>query len=122
MGDDAYWILSSPPGLRSSYSLSRPDGGGSMDYSVDEALNLKEKKIRIGLDIGGGTGTFAVRMRERNVTIITTSMNLNGPFNSFIASRGVIPMYITITQRLPFFENTLDIVHSMHVLSNWIPS
>ena len=29
-------------------------------------------------------------------------------------------MYITITQRLPFFDNTLDIVHSMHVLSNWI--
>lgn len=98
------------------------NGGGSMDYSIDEVLNLKKKTIRIGLDIGGGTGTFAVRMRERNVTIITTSMNLNGPFNSFIASRGVIPMYITITQRLPFFENTLDIVHSMHVLSNWIPT
>lgn len=98
------------------------NGGGSMDYSVDEVLNLKKNTIRIGLDIGGGTGTFAVRMRERNVTIITTSMNLNGPFNSFIASRGVIPLYITITQRLPFFENTLDIVHSMHVLSNWIPT
>jgi ubiquinone/menaquinone biosynthesis C-methylase UbiE len=95
---------------------------GSMDYSVDEVLNMKKNTIRIGLDIGGGTGTFAVRMRERNVTIITTSMNLNGPFNSFIASRGVIPMYITVTQRLPFFDNTLDIVHSMHVLSNWIPT
>ena len=29
-------------------------------------------------------------------------------------------MYITVTQRLPFFDNTLDIVHPMHVLSNWI--
>lgn len=77
--------------------------------------------IRIGLDIGGGTGTFAARMRERNVTIITTSLNLDGPFNSFIASRGLIPMHISVSQRLPFFENTLDIVHSMHVLSNWIP-
>ena len=83
-----------------------------MDYSVDEVLNLKKKTIRIGLDVEGGTRNFAVKMRERNVTIIMTSMNLNGPFNSFIASRGVIPMYITITQRLTFFENTLDIVHS----------
>ncbi|CAK7357238.1 unnamed protein product [Dovyalis caffra] len=24
-------------------------------------------------------------------------------------------------KRLPFFDNALDIVHSMHVLSNWIP-
>jgi SAM-dependent methyltransferase len=23
---------------------------------------------------------------------------------------------------LPFFDNTLDLVHSMHVLSNWIPT
>lgn len=60
-------------------------------------------------------------MRERNVTILTTSLNLNGPFNSFIASRGVMPLYMSISQRFPFFDNTLDIVHSMHVLSNWIP-
>lgn len=65
--------------------------------------------------------TFAVRMRERNVTIVTTSLNLNGPFNNLIASRGVVPLYLSISQRLPFFDNTLDIVHSMHVLSNWIP-
>ncbi|KAM7260854.1 hypothetical protein ACFE04_026329 [Oxalis oulophora] len=95
---------------------------GGLDYAID--LVLKEKpsgSIRIGLDIGGGTGTFAARMRERNVTIITTSMNLDGPFNSFIASRGLVSMHSSISQRLPFFENTLDIVHSMHVLSNWIP-
>ncbi|GLJ49104.1 hypothetical protein SUGI_1035930 [Cryptomeria japonica] len=96
--------------------------GGSIDFTVDEVLALKKGTIRIGLDIGGGTATFAVRMRERNVTIVTTSMNFNGPFNNFIASRGVVPLYITITQRLPFFDNTLDIVHSMHVLSNWIPT
>ncbi|KVI03087.1 putative S-adenosyl-L-methionine-dependent methyltransferase [Cynara cardunculus var. scolymus] len=96
---------------------------GSIDFGIDEVLKVKKHgTIRIGLDIGGGVGTFAVRMRERNITIITTSMNLNGPFNSFIASRGVVPMYISISQRLPFFDNTLDIVHSMHVLSNWLPT
>ncbi|KAJ0987585.1 hypothetical protein J5N97_005941 [Dioscorea zingiberensis] len=94
-----------------------------LDFTIDHVLSSKPPgTIRIGLDIGGGSGTFAVRMKERNVTIITTSMNLNGPFNSFIASRGVVPMYVSVSQRLPFFDNTLDIVHSMHVLSNWIPT
>eukprot|EP01018_Ginkgo_biloba_P025008 Gb_27826 [translate_table: standard] len=95
---------------------------GGLDYGIDDVLHMKNGTIRIGLDIGGGTGTFAVRMRERNVSIVTTSMNFNGPFNNFIASRGVIPLFITVSQRLPFFDNTLDIVHTMHVLSNWIPA
>ncbi|URE44874.1 hypothetical protein MUK42_15158 [Musa troglodytarum] len=61
-------------------------------------------------------------MRERNVTIVSTTMNLNGPFSSFMAARGVVPLYLSVSQRLPFFDNTLDLVHSMHVLSNWIPT
>ncbi|WCJ32424.1 S-adenosyl-L-methionine-dependent methyltransferases superfamily protein [Euphorbia peplus] len=97
------------------------DNGG-LDYGIDQVLRIKtDGTIRIGLDIGGGTGTFAARMKERNVTIITSTMNLDGPFNSFIASRGLIPIHVSVSQRLPFFENTLDIVHSMHILSNWIP-
>ncbi|XP_077224584.1 putative methyltransferase At1g29790 [Tasmannia lanceolata] len=93
-----------------------------LDYGIDDVLRLKPQgTIRVGLDIGGGSGTFAARMRERNVTIITSTMNFDGPFNSFIASRGLIPIHVSIAHRLPFFENTLDIVHSMHVLSNWIP-
>ncbi|KAM7267809.1 hypothetical protein ACFE04_009975 [Oxalis oulophora] len=96
---------------------------GGLDFTIDEVIGAKKPgTIRIGLDIGGGVATFAVRMKQRNVTIITTSMNLNGPFNNFIASRGVLPLYMSISQRLPFFDNTLDIVHSMHVLSNWIPT
>ncbi|KAL8172091.1 hypothetical protein V2J09_023895 [Rumex salicifolius] len=97
------------------------DNGG-LNFGIDCVLATRPPgSIRIGLDIGGGTGTFAARMRERNVTIITTSMNLDGPFNSFIASRGLIPIHVSVTERLPFFDNTLDVVHSMHVLSNWIP-
>ncbi|KAF8398907.1 hypothetical protein HHK36_014771 [Tetracentron sinense] len=106
---------------KTRWVIANSDGG--LDFSIDEVLGKKKPgTVRIGLDIGGGSGTFAVRMRERNVTIVTTSMNLNGPFNSFIASRGVVPLYLSISQRLPFFDNTLDIVHSMHVLSNWIPT
>ncbi|CAD5164687.1 unnamed protein product [Musa acuminata subsp. malaccensis] len=77
--------------------------------------------VRIGLDIGGGSGTFAARMRERDVTVVSSTMNFDGPFNSFIASRGLVPLHISVAHRLPFFDNTLDVVHSMHVLSNWMP-
>ncbi|KAL4655175.1 hypothetical protein ACB092_01G432000 [Castanea dentata] len=85
---------------------------GGLDYGIDHVLNTKPHgTIRIGLDIGGGTATFAARMRERNVTIITSTLNLDG----------LIPIHVSVAQRLPFFENTLDIVHSMHILSNWIP-
>ncbi|CAM6097642.1 unnamed protein product [Calypogeia fissa] len=96
--------------------------GGDLDFTVQEVVALKNGTIRIGLDLGGGTGTFAVRMKEHDVTIVTTTLNLNGPFNNFVALRGVIPIYMTVSQRLPFFDNTLDLVHSMHVLSNWIPT
>ncbi|KAL8159009.1 hypothetical protein V2J09_000546 [Rumex salicifolius] len=64
---------------------------------------------------------LAARMRGRNVTVITTSMNLDGPFNSFIVSRGLMPIHISVTEMLQFFDNTLNVPHSMHVLSNWIP-
>ncbi|KAK6256092.1 Putative S-adenosyl-L-methionine-dependent methyltransferase - like 10 [Theobroma cacao] len=106
---------------RTRWTSNRIEDG--LDFAIDEVLaTRKPSTIRIGLDIGGGVATFAVRMMERNITIVTTSMNLNGPFNTFIASRGVIPLYMSISQRLPFFDNKLDIVHSMHLLSNWIPT
>lgn len=69
-------------------------GNGRLDFSIDEVLATKKPgTIRIGLDIGGGVSTFAVRMRARNITIVTTSINLNGGSNNFIASRGVVPLY-----------------------------
>jgi SAM-dependent methyltransferase len=94
----------------------------ALNYSIDTVLATRPNgTVRIGLDIGGGSGTFAARMQERGVTVVTTSMNFDGLFNSFIASRGLVPMHLSIVHRLPFFDGTLDIVHSMHVLSHWIP-
>ncbi|CAL5189903.1 unnamed protein product [Lathyrus oleraceus] len=106
---------------REKHRWTNPKSNG-LDFSIDDVLKTRKPgSVRTGLDLGGGVATFAVRMKDRNVTIITTSLNLNGPFNTFIASRGVVPLYMSISQRFPFFDNTLDIVHSMHVLSNWIP-
>ncbi|KAL0387465.1 UNVERIFIED_CONTAM: hypothetical protein Sradi_2628300 [Sesamum radiatum] len=85
-----------------------------------DVLAIKPWEIRIGLDFGVGTGTFAARMRERDVTIVSTALNLGAPFNEMIALRGLIPLYVTLNQRLPFFDNTMDIIHTSGFLDGWI--
>ncbi|XP_020529688.1 uncharacterized protein LOC18445306 isoform X2 [Amborella trichopoda] len=92
----------------------------AVDFLISEVLDIKPGEIRIGLDIGVGTGTFAARMREKNVTIITTALNLGAPFNEIIALRGLVPLYVTLNQRLPFFDNTMDLIHTSGFLDGWI--
>ncbi|KAK9272989.1 hypothetical protein L1049_003370 [Liquidambar formosana] len=92
----------------------------SAEFTIDEVLWLKPGEIRIGLDFSPTTGTFAAIMRERNVTIASATLNLGAPFNEVIALRGLLPLYISIGSRLPFFDNTLDIVHSTLFLDGWI--
>ena len=90
------------------------------DFLIPEVLSIKPGEIRIGLDFSIGTGTFAARMREFNVTIISATVNLGAPFNEMIALRGLVPLYLTINQRLPFFDNTLDLIHTTRFLDGWI--
>lgn len=90
------------------------------DFLIPEVLNIKPGEIRIGLDFSVGTGTFAARMREFNVTIVSATINLGAPFNEMIALRGLVPLYLTINQRLPFFDNTLDLIHTTRFLDGWI--
>lgn len=90
------------------------------DFLISDILAIKPGEIRIGLDSGVGTGTFAARMRENNVTIITTALNLGAPFNEMIALRGLVPLYVTLNQRLPFFDNTMDLIHTTGFLDGWI--
>lgn len=90
------------------------------DFLIKDVLSVKPGEIRIGLDFGIGTGTFAARMREHNVTIVTTALNLGAPFNEMIALRGLIPLYVTLNQRLPLFDNTMDLIHTSGFLDGWI--
>ncbi|TXG57678.1 hypothetical protein EZV62_015507 [Acer yangbiense] len=92
----------------------------SAEFTIDEVLLLKPGEIRIGLDFSPTTGTFAAMMRERNVTIASATLHLGAPFNEVIALRCLLPLYISIGSRLPFFDNTLDIVHSTLFLDGWI--
>ncbi|XP_073279061.1 probable methyltransferase At1g29790 [Primulina huaijiensis] len=88
-------------------------------FVIKDVLALKPGEIRIGLDFSIGTGTFAARMREQDVTIVSMAMNLGAPFNEMIALRGLIPLYVTLNQRLPFFDNTMDLIHTKGVLDGW---
>ncbi|ONK80513.1 uncharacterized protein A4U43_C01F18630 [Asparagus officinalis] len=90
------------------------------DIMIQDVLMIKPGEIRIGLDFSVGTGTFAARMRESNVTVVSATINLGAPFSEMIALRGLIPLYLTINQRLPFFDNTLDIIHTTRFLDGWI--
>lgn len=90
------------------------------DFLMSDVLAIKPGEMRIGLDFGVGTGTFAARMREQNVTIVSTALNLGAPFNEMIALRGLVPLFVTLNQRLPFFDNTMDLIHTSGFLDGWI--
>nr|XP_043607398.1 probable methyltransferase At1g29790 [Erigeron canadensis] len=84
---------------------------GKNDFLLDDVLSLGSGGIRIGFDIGGGSGTFGARMAEKNVTIVTASLNVDAPFNEFIAARGLFPLYLSLDHRFPFYDNVFDIIH-----------
>eukprot|EP00897_Mesotaenium_endlicherianum_P008397 jgi/Mesen1/7586/ME000393S06679 len=98
----------------------------SLTGSIDGDMNGPLPKggvsgpLRIGLDAGGGTGTFAAKMAAYNVTIVTTAMNTEAyqfgqeglPYMETIALRGLVPLHWPHLARLPFFDGTLDIVHT----------
>ncbi|XP_031490123.1 probable methyltransferase At1g29790 [Nymphaea colorata] len=77
--------------------------------------------IRLGLDIGGGTGTFAARMKERNVTVVSTTLDLGAPYNEVMALRGLVPLHLTMQQRFPLFDGMMDVVHCDRAVNRWIP-
>ncbi|KAL0369130.1 UNVERIFIED_CONTAM: hypothetical protein Scaly_1131900 [Sesamum calycinum] len=85
------------------------------DFLIDDVLAMGSG-TRIGFDIGGGSGTFAARMAERNVTVVTATLNIDAPFNEFIASRGLFPLYLSLDQRFPFYDNVYDLVHAANGL------
>ncbi|XP_059635096.1 probable methyltransferase At1g29790 [Cornus florida] len=82
------------------------------DFLIDDVLAMGSGGIRIGFDIGGGSGTFAARMAERNVTVVTNTLNIDAPFSEFIAARGLFPLFLSLDHRFPFYDNVFDLVHA----------
>ncbi|KAB1203688.1 hypothetical protein CJ030_MR8G025493 [Morella rubra] len=83
-----------------------------IDFLIDDVLALGNGGIRIGFDVGGGSGTFAARLAERNVTVITNTLNIDAPFSEFIAARGLFPLFLSLDHRFPFYDHVFDLVHT----------
>uniref|UniRef100_A0A1D1YC37 Putative methyltransferase PMT15 n=1 Tax=Anthurium amnicola TaxID=1678845 RepID=A0A1D1YC37_9ARAE len=90
------------------------------DFLIRDVLAVKPGEVRVGLDVSVGTGSFAARMREWNVTVVSTAVNVGAPFAETIALRGLVPLYVTLNQRLPLFDNTMDLIHTTVFLDGWI--
>ncbi|XP_039001721.1 uncharacterized protein LOC120128000 [Hibiscus syriacus] len=97
-----------------------------LDLPVNRFMQLAKSAnsvIRLGIDIGGGTGTFAALMKIfYNVTMLTTTMNVNAPYNEAVAARGLLPLHVPLQQRLPVFDGTMDLVRCGRAVNRWIPS
>ncbi|PSS28991.1 PAX-interacting protein [Actinidia chinensis var. chinensis] len=96
----------------------------NLDLSITQFLEIArsaKSPIRLGLDIGGGTGTFAAQMKLLNVTVVTTTMNLGAPHSEAAAARGVVPLHAPLQQRLPVFDGAADLVRCGHAVNRWIP-
>ncbi|GJM99777.1 hypothetical protein PR202_ga16908 [Eleusine coracana subsp. coracana] len=90
------------------------------EFRIDDVLAVKPGEVRLGLDVSVTTGSFAARMRERGVTILSTALNVGAPFAETIALRGLLPLYATLSQRLPLFDNTMDLVHTSGFFDAWV--
>ncbi|KAL9663801.1 hypothetical protein QQ045_019192 [Rhodiola kirilowii] len=82
------------------------------DIIIDDVLAMGSGGIRLGFDVGGGSGNFAARMAERSVTVVTASLNEDAPFSEFIAARGLFPLYLSLNHRFPFYDGVFDLIHA----------
>ncbi|KAJ8498703.1 hypothetical protein OPV22_009255 [Ensete ventricosum] len=90
---------------------------GKNDFLIDDVLALGSGGIRIGFDIGGGAANFAARMAERNVTVVTSTLEIGGKtMNEFVAARGLFPLLLSPAQRFPFYDSVFDLVHANNAL------
>ncbi|CAN1230565.1 Probable methyltransferase At1g29790 [Linum grandiflorum] len=96
-----------------------------LDLPIPQLIQISDRAgspIRLGLDIGGGTGTFAARMKQYNVTVVTTTMNFNAPNSEAVAMRGLVPIHAPLQQRLPVFDGVVDLVRCGRAVNRWIPT
>ncbi|KAL3624819.1 putative methyltransferase At1g29790 [Castilleja foliolosa] len=96
-----------------------------LDLPISQLFQLAKSAnsvIRLAIDIGGGTATFASQMKIlHNVTVLTTTMNLGAPYNEAVAYRGLVPLHVPLQQRLPVFDGVVDLVRCGHAVNRWIP-
>lgn len=122
-------LVSKNPNLGFDFSLEKTSSrfltySSELDLPIPQLLQISKSAgsvIRLGIDIGGGTGSFAARMKLYNVTVLTTTMNLNAPYSEAVALRGLVPLHVPLQQRLPVFDGVVDLVRCGRAINRWIP-
>nr|ABL85035.1 expressed protein [Brachypodium sylvaticum] len=79
------------------------------EFLIDDVIRLAQ--IRIGLDVSGGGGDFAARMKERNGATVVTTV-LEPTTSELVAARGLFPLQLSPAHRLPFYDGVFDLVHA----------
>ncbi|KAF7803203.1 uncharacterized protein G2W53_042314 [Senna tora] len=70
-----------------------------LDLPIPQLMQIAKSAksvLRLGVDIGGGTGTFAATMKLYNVTVVTTTMNVAAPYSEAVALRGLVPLHVPL--------------------------
>ncbi|MQM22950.1 hypothetical protein Taro_056009, partial [Colocasia esculenta] len=103
-----------------------PPTRSNLDLTVPQLLRIAQDHstpIRLALDVGGSSGTFAARMKlDAGVVVITTTMDLGAPYNKAAALRDLVPLHVPLQQRLPVHDAALDLVRCGHAVNRWIPA
>ena len=60
-------------------------------------------------------------MKLYNVTVVTTTMNLGGPYNKTVALKGMVPLHVMMQQRFLVLDEVMDLVRCSHAVNKWIP-
>ncbi|XP_020705479.2 uncharacterized protein LOC110116294 [Dendrobium catenatum] len=112
--------------LKSTESSRFLSARSALDLPLHQLLAIANAAgaapIRLGLDIAGGTGTLAARLKlTLNATLLTTTMNLGAPYSEAAALRGVVPLHAPLQQRLPVHDGAMDLVRTGHAVNRWIP-
>ncbi|KAM0992056.1 hypothetical protein ACFX2I_010322 [Malus domestica] len=72
----------------------------TVDFRISDVLAIKPGEMRIGLDFGIGTGTFGAFQRD----------DCTERFGSIVYN----------IESIPFFDNTMDMIHTAGFLDGWI--
>ncbi|XLR47721.1 hypothetical protein HN51_031953 [Arachis hypogaea] len=95
-----------------------------LDLPISQLFQIAKSTksvIRLGFDVGGGTGSFAATTKLRNVTVVTTTMRMGVPYSEAVALRGLVPLHVPLQQRLPVFDGVVDLVRCGCAVNRWIP-
>ena len=90
------------------------------DYA--QVLPLGQGHVRTALDVGSGTGGFAVAAASWGITVLCVDVNADHtPYLQVLSERGLLGILHDVREPLPMVEGAVDLVHCNDVLHWFTP-